>query len=66
MTRRIEQRLTSGAIEQTNAEGLFQIADLRADRRLRQTDVHARRSERAVACHGDKGLQLSQHGCHLD
>ncbi|MOA07061.1 hypothetical protein D3C78_1267370 [compost metagenome] len=62
LPRRIEQCLTTGAVEQTDAQGLFQVANLRADRRLRQADVHARCRERAVTRHRDKGFQFAQHG----
>ncbi|MCY1174573.1 hypothetical protein D9M73_147800 [compost metagenome] len=62
LPRRVEQRLAAGAVEQTDAKGLFQVANLRADRRLRQADVHARCRERAVTRHRDKGFQFAQHG----
>ncbi|MNF93263.1 hypothetical protein D3C84_759330 [compost metagenome] len=61
---RIENRLTPGAIEQANTEGLFQVANLRTDRRLRQADAHACGGERAVARHRDEGFQFPKHDGH--
>ena len=62
----VERGGAAGAVEQREAEFLFEPLHLRAHGGLRQADARARAGKRAVLAHGDKGLEFAQHDRLID
>jgi hypothetical protein len=57
----VQRRGAAGAVEQRIAEARFEPLHLRADGRLREADLFARRGERTVPRNGDEGREFAEH-----